>query len=90
MAQVVIANIYRGRQSSSHATTGGRTTTIMSTKGIVAEDPQAAVKWCRKASELGCERLQQEVAQKSIRELAEELEVEETSDQKVEPRPKKK
>ena len=129
-AQVALANIYCGRHASSHEVAGGRTTTIMNTKGIVDEDPQAAVmwfrkaadqgrgegafglaqlhhfpnaswegvtanlsealKWYRKADELGVSGVQQEIAQKWIRELPGLLEVDDKSAQESVLRPKKK
>jgi TPR repeat protein len=129
-AQTKLAHIYRGNNTDRTQVTGTTTTVTMTTKGIVAEDPQAAVKWFlkaaeqgygkaafglaqmhhhpkvnwgvinpslrealkwyRKAVELGLDGLQKEVAAKSIRELTEHSKVEEEAGKKTTPLPKKK
>ena len=62
-------------------------TVRMTTKGIVAEDPQAALKWYRKAVALGPNDFQKEIAAKSIRELTEKWQVEEEAGKKIAPIP---
>jgi TPR repeat protein len=52
-AQSGLANIYRGHNDEWTQVNGTTTTVRMTTKGIVAEDPQAAVKWYRKAADQG-------------------------------------
>ena len=50
-AQSGLASLYRGHNDEWAQVTGTTTTVTMTTKGIVAEDPQAAVNWYRKAAE---------------------------------------
>ena len=56
VAQVAIANIYRGNHVTSHVVTGASATAAMDTKGVVDEAPQVAVMWFQKAVDQGsCE-----------------------------------